>query len=441
MAITKFIQHTILMIVSDPVKAARRIAQKENDDPFLLQTVPNGIWISGTAAAAKSMFSAGPETFVSIPMVDEILLGPDSLLWLGGESHLCQKRAMLPMFNVDHVKQLVDMMQSCVFSEINRWQPGQRINVSDAMRNITFNVIANTIFGVRDTKQIAFLRKQTFVLIKNYTAGLFLISALRNKLWPSWRKFSAASEKLDRFLLEKIKQVRRTPQANSHDILSTLAAFTLSNGQQWTADELCAQLRTLLFAGYETTATTLAWAIFYIYSRPEIQVKLLAELQSSANLSIEDIVKLPYLDAVCKEVLRLKPITLNVIRTLANPMEFANKRLPAGSNIGLSIDLLHTDPSVWNNPTDFDPDRFLTQKFSNYEYAPFGGGTKKCLGVHFAMYEIKITLTMILLNCQFSNITTKAPPNQLHAFVLRPKKPIFATIDSAKKGDNLFRLG
>ncbi len=127
---------------------------------------------------------------------------------------------------------------------------------------------------------------------------------------------------------------------------------------------------------------------------------------------------------------------------MAKPYEFCQKHLPAGSDIGLSLTLLHNNPAIWKNPTDFDPDRFLTQQFSNYEYAPFGDGAKGRMGKYFAMYEIKIVLAILLLHCRFVNIPKQTPSKRLYGINVGIKEPIFATVDSikkGKKGDNLFR--
>jgi len=138
---------------------------------------------------------------------------------------------------------------------------------------------------------------------------------------------------------------------------------------------------------------------------------------------------------VRKEVLRFHPAVPFVMRTLAKPYAFGGQHLPAGSTIGVSITLLHSDPTIWKNPMEFNPDRFLTQKFSSYEYAPFGGGVKKCLGGHFAVYEMKIILVAILLNYQF-DIQKKEPPTRIYGLTMNPRRPIFGTVRSFKERKN-----
>jgi len=436
MALVKFIRHTAAF--STNLEKAMLKFQRKYGDSFFLQLMPHrGVWFFSKADAVKEVFSAEPETFANLEPADAmtILVGSDSLIVAGGEQHLCHKRAMLPIFNENSVKLLVDTMRSCTHAEIKKWRSGGMINISAAMQNISLNIIISSLFGIVDPQQIPLFRKQTRALLKSYTPSLMFMPALRNKLWYPWRKFLRARAQFDRLLLKEIEMVRQAKPSNRNDFLSGLAKLDFPNGQQWTALELCDQLKTLLIAGHDTLSIALGWAIFYIYSHPAIHARLLAELQSADNLSIETIVKLPYLDAVRKEVLRFHPAVPFVMRTLAKPYAFGGQHLPAGSTIGVSITLLHSDPTIWKNPMEFNPDRFLTQKFSSYEYAPFGGGVKKCLGGHFAVYEMKIILVAILLNYQF-DIQKKEPPTRIYGLTMNPRRPIFGTVRSFKERKN-----
>ena len=437
MALTKFIKDMV-PYTRYPERTLQTYLERYGD-PFYLQIHPSsnkGVWVSGEAASSQWMFSAKPETFTRLAIGElfETLTGPGTLsLSATSEQHTQRKRTMRPFFSTEKIKLLGNTIQSCAFSEIKKWQAGERVNISATMKKIALEIITTTILGLTKPEEMAVFRESLHSFMESYTL-FFTLSLFRNKFWSPWRKFSASREIIDRFLLEKIKLVQQTGQANRNDILSALTTLNLSENQ------LCNYLKEFLLAGYETGYISLGWTIFYAYSLPDIHKKLLIELQSLDNLSTEDIMKLPYLDAFCKEVLRHDPVVPVISRTLNAPCEFANKHLPAGSTVGISPILLHSNPAIWKNPTDFDPDRFLTQKFSNYEYVPFGGGTRMCLGTHFAMYEIKIVLVTFLLNCQLSNIPAKMAPNRMEGLALMPRKPIFATVDSLKKGDDLCRL-
>ena len=148
---------------------------------------------------------------------------------------------------------------------------------------------------------------------------------------------------------------------------------------------------TLLVAGHETTATALAWALERITRHPAVLERLLDEQRNGGD---------EYLDAVVKETLRLRPVVPAVIRRLQAPMEFGGWELPAGVNIAPSIYLLHRRPDIYPDPTAFRPERFLESPPGTYEWIPFGGGIRRCLGASFAMFEMKTVLATVLREVQ-----------------------------------------
>jgi cytochrome P450 len=181
-------------------------------------------------------------------------------------------------------------------------------------------------------------------------------------------------------------------------MLSFLIAAGMSDA------ELRDELLTLLVAGHETTATALAWTLERVVRHPDVLERLVAEPDGE------------YLDAVIKETLRLRPVVPAVARKLMVPMEFGGWQLPAGVHIAPSIYLLHRRPDLYPDPQTFNPARFLgvTQpddpgaaqsgeagrraggRPGTYEWIPFGGGIRRCLGASFALMEMKVVLSTIL---------------------------------------------
>jgi cytochrome P450 len=164
--------------------------------------------------------------------------------------------------------------------------------------------------------------------------------------------------------------------------------------------ELRDELMTLLVAGHETTATTLAWAFSHLVAEERVREKLLAELDAAFPDGEVDPAKaagLPYLDAVVKETLRMKPVVPMVGRRLQQPMRLGGWDLPAGVIAAPSIWLSHMNESTWPEPERFRPERFLEKnKGGPYSFFPFGGGVRRCIGMAFAMYEMKIVLAAVL---------------------------------------------
>jgi cytochrome P450 len=197
----------------------------------------------------------------------------------------------------------------------------------------------------------------------------------------------AARREADALIYEQIRVRRRDPRASERsDVFSLLLAARDEDGQPLTDQELRDELMTLLVAGHETTATAMAWTLERIVRHPDVLERLQAEPDGE------------YLDAVIKETLRLRPVVPAVARKLMVPMEFGDWSLPAGVHIAPSIYLLHRRPDLYPDPLAFNPDRFLGVTPGTYEWIPFGGGIRRCLGASFALMEMKVVLSTILKN-------------------------------------------
>jgi cytochrome P450 len=190
-----------------------------------------------------------------------------------------------------------------------------------------------------------------------------------------WSAFLRVRDAVDEQLYAEIAR-RRAADVPGDDILSMLLATDASDA------ELRDDLLTLLVAGHETTATTMAWTLERLMRHPEALAR-----------SREDPA---YLDAAVKESQRVRPVLTYVMRTLTEPMDVGGYRVRAGATLGTSITLLHRRPDLYPDPTAFKPERFLGRKPGTYEWIPFGGGVRRCLGASFALTEMKVVLETIL---------------------------------------------
>ena len=204
--------------------------------------------------------------------------------------------------------------------------------------------------------------------------------------------------KIDELIYAEIEERRLQPDANRTDILSLMMAARDENGQPMTNEELRDELMTLLFAGHETTATALAWAFYWIHRLPSVRQKLLQELDSlGENPDPMTIFRLPYLSAVCQETLRIYPVAmLTFAREVLTPVELMGHQLEPGTAVFASIYLTHRREDLYPEPLQFKPERFLERQFSPYEYLPFGGGSRRCIGLALAQLEMKLVLATIL---------------------------------------------
>ncbi len=187
----------------------------------------------------------------------------------------------------------------------------------------------------------------------------------------------------------------KTRDQPGDDIFSLLANAHYEDGSPITPEHLRDQLFTFLFAGHETTAIALAWALYHIHRNPEVLTRLHQELDQAPDDSPATLVSLPYLKAVVQETLRLYPIVTEVLRLLKEPMELGEYRVPAGHAVAAAAVLAHYQPDVYPEPELFKPERFLQRSFSPFEYMPFGGGHRRCVGAAFSTYEMQIVLGTI----------------------------------------------
>jgi cytochrome P450 len=205
------------------------------------------------------------------------------------------------------------------------------------------------------------------------------------------------------------------------------------NGEAMTDDELIDEMFTLLGAGHETTAASLAWSLSHILPRRTVMEKLQDELTTvvgAAPVGAEHLQKLPYLDAVINETLRLTPVAVGVMRRVKAPVRIGGRDLPAGINVSAPIYVVHHRPDLWPDPERFDPERFLNARPKPYTFFPFGGGVRRCLGAAFAGYEMKIVLATVL-----SRVTMRLAPGYrarpvLRAVAIGPSKGVPVIIKS-----------
>ncbi|HEY9846759.1 MAG TPA: cytochrome P450, partial [Candidatus Caenarcaniphilales bacterium] len=213
-----------------------------------------------------------------------------------------------------------------------------------------------------------------------------------------WGRFLRLKQQIDQLLIAEIQSRRKQADPNRDDILSLLLAARDEAGEAMTDEELRDELLTLLFAGHETTASALAWALYWIDHLPEVQSKLLQELNTlPPDSDPSATARLPYLTAVCQETLRIYPIAINTFpRVTKSSIEIMGYQFEPGTILLPSIYLTHQREDIYPQPKQFKPERFLEKQFSAYEYLPFGGGNRRCIGLAFAQFEMKLVLATIL---------------------------------------------
>ncbi|BBD60224.1 cytochrome P450 [Nostoc sp. HK-01] len=343
------------------------------------------------------------------------LLGDNSLILLDGDRHQRQRQLLTPPFHGERMRAYGQAIQEITQQVSNEWVIGKPFNIRASMQEITLRVILRVVFGVDEGSKFQQLRQLLSSVLdlissSRMSAALFFQVMQRDwGKWSPWGKFLSQLQQINQLIDSLIQERRAESGQNRQDILSLLISARYDDGKPMSDAELRDELMTMLVAGHETTASALTWALYWIDRLPEVREKLLQELHSlGVNPEPSIVAKLPYLTAVCQETLRIYPIVINgFFRIVKSPIEIMGYKLPKGTAVVPSIYLAHHREAVYPQPNLFKPERFLERQFSPYEYLPFGGGNRRCIGLAFAQYEMKIALATILSQFQVSSVNKR----------------------------------
>jgi cytochrome P450 family 110 len=258
--------------------------------------------------------------------------------------------------------------------------------------------------------------------------------------WSPWGRFRRAIAEGDAYLYEEIRDRRRKEgaregRAKSDDVLSLLLDARDEEGRAMTDEELRDELTTLLVAGHETTATALAWAVRWTLATPGLLDRVRDEIRAAcaraglARLTAKHAAELPLVDAIAREALRLNPVIPLVGRILEKPTKVAGYELAAGTPVTCSIYLAQRRSEVFPDPSRFDPDRFLGKKISANEFFPFGGGIRRCVGMSFALYEMRIVLARLFERTDLSLASPRPIRVERRSITLMPSKGLLVRLD------------
>ncbi|WP_245234043.1 cytochrome P450 [Mycobacterium sp. PS03-16] len=350
----------------------------------------------GTSEAARDVLTA-PAAGCRAPLPNPIepVVGPASLILLSGDQHRRERVLLTPALHGEQIKRYAAVIAEATAHRIGPLQVGDTVDAYELALDITLDVAIRVVFGVTDPQRRALYTRAVTDLLAANTAPLMLVPALRHAVAGRgpWARLLRLRDHLDRLLSEDMAS-RRPPHPVGDDMLDLLLSAKDESGRGRTDAETLDQLRTLLAAGHETTASTLTWALYHVAHDRSVRDRLLAELAGCSTAT--DIAALPFLGAVIKEVLRMHPPVPIVLRRLTAPLSVGGRIHPAGQVVGVALYALHFNPQIWAEPHRFDPDRFLRFRPSPFEYAPFGGGYRRCIGASFAITELAVALGTIL---------------------------------------------
>jgi len=393
-----------LRYVRDPVTALERWGDHFGDlftvrvvgmPPLVFAAAPRELRQIFTASPAQ--LEAGAANGQLKPIV-----GSRSILVLDGEEHHRHRRMMLPPFHGERMATYAATMRDATRRAIATWPRNTPFALQPHMVRITLEVLLRSVFGMTDVREHSKFGDLFTELTERWSSPLLPMLALYGidvmKLVP-WLPASRRKQELDAALYAEIDRRAREADTSGTDIFSLLLSARDEAGEPLSSQELRDELVTLMIAGHETSATTLAWAFERVLLHPEVMDRIRSELSTitvDGEPDLAQLDKLVYLDAVVRETLRQRPILAFIARRAAAPFTLGEYQLPTGTYVAPAIHLAHRRPESYPEPEQFRPERFLGKKPDPYAWLPFGGGGRRCLGLAFALFEMKAILATIL---------------------------------------------
>jgi cytochrome P450 family 110 len=334
----------------------------------------------------------------------EPILGMQSLMGLSGGSHRRMRQLLMPPFHGERMRSYGQLIRDITEEVMRERVAGKTFSVRKSMQKISMRVILRAVFGLNEGTRYQQLERLLTTMLDGMSnplsVGFLYFPMLRQDLGPlsPWGGFVRARRQIDQLIYDEIAERRTHPDASRDDILTLLMSARDGAGEALTDAELRDELMTLLVAGHETTATAITWALYWIHKFPAIRKQLLDELQAlDGPLDPSVVFRLPYLNAVCCETLRIYPVGMTTFaRVTKSTVELMGSTLEPGTVVIGCIYLVHHREDIFPDPDEFRPERFLERRYSPFEYLPFGGGVRRCIGMAFAQFEMKLVISSIL---------------------------------------------
>jgi cytochrome P450 len=342
-------------------------------------------------------------------MGDLIPLLGDGLLTTDGDYHKRARRIMLPAFHRDRLAATTETMVRETERALDGWTPGSEVDVYHWTRALALRIAMRALFGFDPERSNRdFDIAEEFERALSYYGRDYFLQSLRGPGTP-WKRMHRARVLLDRVIYAEIAR-RRAEDDFGEDILSLLMQARDEDGGSYSDRELRDQLMTLLFAGHDTTTSTVTFLFYELARHPAVLARVLEENQrvlggdepQAAHVTGE---ALPELEMVLDETLRLYPPAWVGPRRCVEPFEFGGHRIPGGVPVNYCSWASHRIPEVFPEPEAFVPARFAPEekaKLPKGAYVPFGGGSRTCIGMRFGQMEIRTIAAMILGRCRLA---------------------------------------
>ena len=328
---------------------------------------------------------------------------------------MSQRKLLLPPFHGERMQRYGELMRELAERDIVSWPRGEPFRLHPHTQDVTMRIIVEAVFGVTEAGRSERMREALKEFVEWGTSprqiaylSFMDVDGIENSFF-----FKRARAKVDAVVYDEIRHAREREDLDEReDILSLLLQARHEDGSSMSDEELRDELMTLLLAGHETTATSLAWAIERLVRHPEAMDRLVTEAREGGT---------EYAEAVCKETLRMRPVLPIVARLLKQDAEIGGRLLPEGVIVAPNIYLVQHREDVYPDPRRFRPERFLEGQGGTYSWIPFGGGIRRCIGASFALFEMRIVLQAIARSVELRAAQPRSEPVGRRSITLTPR--------------------
>ncbi len=418
--------------VTNPVGYMEKAAQ-QYPDMFTAEIVGFGdtLVVVNNPQAIQEILTNDRKKFVAVGEENKILqplIGDDSVMMLEGSRHKRRRQILMPPFHGERLQAYGEIICNITEKVCRQLPQGKPFLARKAVLDISLQVILQVVFGLYEGERYQQIKGLLASIGEMFNsplnASLLYFPFLQKDLgsWSLWGKFVRLRDSIDELLYTVIAERREQPDSNRVDILSLMMSDQDEEGDSMTDRELRDEMMTMLLAGHETTASAMAWGLYWIHHLPEVREKLLQELDTLGDSpDPTSIVRLPYLTAVCNETLRIYPVVIMTFsREVQEPVELLGHSLEPGTLLAGCIYLLHQREDLYPQPKQFRPERFLERQFSPFEFMPFGAGVRRCIGQALAPFEMKLVLATILSRYQLALADKRPEKPQRQNVTLAP---------------------
>ena len=374
--------------------------RKKYGDTFLIQALNGDVVVTCNRENIRRIF-ASPGDAVSPFAVEtsKPLVGGTSLFLIDGKQHQCERALLSPSFHGERIAGQAAIIEQVAKRVAERWEVDQTVRIMDSTLDVSLEVIIRVVFGVQSQDRIELFKEKLTRFVSSFHPILAFTRMFQRPMLglSPWNNFIKARTDFHE-LLEAEIEARRTDSQQS-DLMSRLLNSKYEDGKPVSNEKIRDHLVTLLLAGHETTQIAMAWSMSWLHRQPETLTRLRSQLQ---GCSTEQILSNEYLTGVCHESLRINSVLSDIVRTLKKPIKLEACELPAGTNLGVAICLVHEDPELYPDPFAFKPERWIGMTRKPNEFMPFGGGIRRCIGASLALLEMKITIATWVSKFEFS---------------------------------------